>query len=197
MDPDLSGRVVAVTGASSGIGEATALACAEAGAAVSLAARRTERIEELAKRIEDGGGRALATTEDVDVDHPAPFLGRRVGDRPEQHHARVVDERVEPAQLGGRALDERARLVLLAHVGGGRERAAARLLDPLRELLDALGAARGERDGAPASAQASAVASPIPDEAPVIATTRPLRRVDVHAPSLSSAGSSARTSGLR
>ncbi|HEY2201489.1 MAG TPA: SDR family NAD(P)-dependent oxidoreductase, partial [Solirubrobacteraceae bacterium] len=46
--PDLTGRVVAVTGASSGIGEATALACARAGAAVSLAARRTERIDALA-----------------------------------------------------------------------------------------------------------------------------------------------------
>ena len=55
---DLSGRVVAITGASSGIGEATALACARAGAAVSLAARRTERIEALAKRIEEEGGRA-------------------------------------------------------------------------------------------------------------------------------------------
>ncbi len=77
MDPDLSGRVVAVTGASSGIGEATALACAEAGAAVSLAARRTERIEELAKRIEDGGGRALATTADVgDEDQARVFVER-------------------------------------------------------------------------------------------------------------------------
>jgi NADP-dependent 3-hydroxy acid dehydrogenase YdfG len=71
MDPDLSGRVVAVTGASSGIGEATALACAEAGAAVSLAARRTERIAEIAKRIEDGGGRALAITADVGVEDQA------------------------------------------------------------------------------------------------------------------------------
>ena len=62
---DLSGRVVAVTGASSGIGEATALACARAGAAVALAARRTERIEALARRIEASGGQALAVTADV------------------------------------------------------------------------------------------------------------------------------------
>jgi NADP-dependent 3-hydroxy acid dehydrogenase YdfG len=77
MDVDLSGRVVAVTGASSGIGEATALACARAGAAVSLAARRTERIEELAQRIEEGGGRALATTADVgDEDQARAFVQR-------------------------------------------------------------------------------------------------------------------------
>jgi NADP-dependent 3-hydroxy acid dehydrogenase YdfG len=65
MDIDLSGQVVAVTGASSGIGEATALAAAAAGAAVALAARRTDRIEALARKIADGGGRALAVTTDV------------------------------------------------------------------------------------------------------------------------------------
>ena len=52
MDIDLSGKVVAITGASSGIGEATALACAEAGATVALAARRTDRIEALARAID-------------------------------------------------------------------------------------------------------------------------------------------------
>jgi NADP-dependent 3-hydroxy acid dehydrogenase YdfG len=62
---DLSNQVVAVTGASSGIGEATALACAEAGAAVALAARRSERIDALAKRISDAGGRAISVQTDV------------------------------------------------------------------------------------------------------------------------------------
>jgi NADP-dependent 3-hydroxy acid dehydrogenase YdfG len=62
---ELSGQVVAITGASSGIGEATALACARAGAAVSLAARRGDRLAALAGRIESGGGRALAVTADV------------------------------------------------------------------------------------------------------------------------------------
>jgi NADP-dependent 3-hydroxy acid dehydrogenase YdfG len=71
MDSDLSGRVVAITGASSGIGEATALACAGAGAAVALAARRTERIEELAARIEKDGGRAVAVTADVGEEEQA------------------------------------------------------------------------------------------------------------------------------
>src|SRR6476661_2358920 len=65
MAIDLSGQVVAVTGASSGIGEATALACARAGASVSLAARRADRIEALAQRIGEGGGRALAVETDV------------------------------------------------------------------------------------------------------------------------------------
>jgi len=65
MTVDLSGKVVAVTGASSGIGEATALSCARAGAAVSLAARRMDRIEELAERITGEGGTALAVRTDV------------------------------------------------------------------------------------------------------------------------------------
>jgi NADP-dependent 3-hydroxy acid dehydrogenase YdfG len=61
----LRDRVVAITGASSGIGEATAVACARAGAAVSVAARRRDRLDELVKRIEAEGGRALAVTADV------------------------------------------------------------------------------------------------------------------------------------
>jgi clavulanate-9-aldehyde reducatase len=65
MDTDLSSQVVAVTGASSGIGEATALACARAGAAVALAARRADRIEVLAERIVAAGGRAIAVPTDV------------------------------------------------------------------------------------------------------------------------------------
>ncbi len=65
MGYDLSGKVVAITGASSGIGEATALMCAEAGAAVALGARRVDRIEELAKRIEAEGGAATAIPVDV------------------------------------------------------------------------------------------------------------------------------------
>src|SRR5271170_1763326 len=71
MSIDLSGQVVAVTGASSGIGEATALACASAGASVALAARRAERIEALAERIEQEGGRALAVQTDVGEEEQA------------------------------------------------------------------------------------------------------------------------------
>jgi len=71
MGIDLSGQVVAVTGASSGIGEATALACARAGAAVALAARRGERIEALAERIGADGGRAVAVPSDVGEEEQA------------------------------------------------------------------------------------------------------------------------------
>jgi NADP-dependent 3-hydroxy acid dehydrogenase YdfG len=61
----LDGKVAAITGASSGIGEATALALAAEGASVALAARRKDRIDELAERIEGDGGRALAIETDV------------------------------------------------------------------------------------------------------------------------------------
>jgi NADP-dependent 3-hydroxy acid dehydrogenase YdfG len=74
---ELSGQVVAITGASSGIGEATALACARAGASVSLAARRTDRIEALASRIGEEGGKALAMTADVSEEAQAgEFVAR-------------------------------------------------------------------------------------------------------------------------
>jgi clavulanate-9-aldehyde reductase len=77
MDVDLSSQVVAITGASSGIGEATALACARAGAAVALAARRAERIEALAQQIIEEGGRAIAVPADVGEEQQAQaFLER-------------------------------------------------------------------------------------------------------------------------
>jgi NADP-dependent 3-hydroxy acid dehydrogenase YdfG len=73
----LADQVVAVTGASSGIGEATARACARVGARVSLAARRAERIEELARRIRGEGGTALAIPTDVsDEDEASTFITR-------------------------------------------------------------------------------------------------------------------------
>jgi NADP-dependent 3-hydroxy acid dehydrogenase YdfG len=77
----LAGKVVAITGASSGIGEATALACANAGAAVSLAARRGDRLQALAARIESGGGRALAVRSDVGEEPQArAFIERTRGE---------------------------------------------------------------------------------------------------------------------
>jgi NADP-dependent 3-hydroxy acid dehydrogenase YdfG len=62
---DLSGTVALVTGASSGIGEATALTLTQHGAAVAIAARRKDRLDELAGRIEAAGGRALVLEADI------------------------------------------------------------------------------------------------------------------------------------
>ena len=61
----LEGRVAVVTGASSGIGEACAVAFAAKGAKVVLAARRAERLASLVDRIEGDGGEALAVATDV------------------------------------------------------------------------------------------------------------------------------------
>ncbi|TWH72547.1 NADP-dependent 3-hydroxy acid dehydrogenase YdfG [Modestobacter roseus] len=61
----LQGKVALVTGASSGIGEATAVALAEAGAAVAIGARRRDRLDALAEWIGSSGARVL--TLDLDV----------------------------------------------------------------------------------------------------------------------------------
>jgi len=66
---DLAGLPIAITGASSGIGLATALACAGAGMPVALAARRLDRLDDAVRRISALGGRAIAVR--CDVTNPA------------------------------------------------------------------------------------------------------------------------------
>ena len=61
----LDGRVAAITGASSGIGDATARVLAGEGAAVAVAARRKDRLEALVSEIESNGGTAKAYEVDV------------------------------------------------------------------------------------------------------------------------------------
>lgn len=63
---DLSGKPIAISGASSGIGRATALACAKAGMPVVVGARRLDRLEAVVAEIKAAGGRALAVACDVD-----------------------------------------------------------------------------------------------------------------------------------
>jgi NAD(P)-dependent dehydrogenase (short-subunit alcohol dehydrogenase family) len=70
----LSGRVVIITGASSGIGAAAAVSAAAAGADVVLAARRVERLEQVAKTCRDLGRRVLAVPTDVAVVEDAQAL---------------------------------------------------------------------------------------------------------------------------
>jgi len=65
MKPMLDGTVALVTGASSGIGAATAAALADQGAAVALAARRRDRLDTLAADIRGQGGTALVLEADI------------------------------------------------------------------------------------------------------------------------------------
>ena len=65
MANKMTGKVVVVTGASSGIGEATAKRLAEDGAVVVLAARRLDRLEKIKKEIESKDGRAFIFKVDV------------------------------------------------------------------------------------------------------------------------------------
>ena len=65
MADSLNGTVALVTGASSGIGEATAEALADAGASVAVAARRVDRLEGLAERLRERGATVLVIDTDV------------------------------------------------------------------------------------------------------------------------------------
>ena len=65
MSENISGKVVVITGASSGLGEATARMLASEGATVVLGARRTNRIEALADELTQSGAQAFARATDV------------------------------------------------------------------------------------------------------------------------------------
>ena len=81
MKETLKGKVALVTGASSGIGEATARALASRGAAVALAARSEERLGFLVREISAAGGQALAVKTDVaDEDSAGGAVERTVGE---------------------------------------------------------------------------------------------------------------------
>jgi len=65
MNTEINGKIIVITGASSGLGEATARRLSEQGATVVLAARRSDRITALAEELKSQGGQALAVTTDV------------------------------------------------------------------------------------------------------------------------------------
>jgi len=77
---ELKGTVALVTGASSGIGEATALELARRGASVAIAARRADRLRALASKISDAGGSALMVEADVSSPEQAQALVARTVD---------------------------------------------------------------------------------------------------------------------
>jgi NADP-dependent 3-hydroxy acid dehydrogenase YdfG len=65
MSNNIQGRAVVITGASSGLGEATARFLSAQGASVVLGARRVNRIQSLADELTASGGKALAVPTDV------------------------------------------------------------------------------------------------------------------------------------
>ena len=77
---DLQGKVVIVTGASSGIGEAAARTLAEAGARVVIAARRKDKLDQLAEEITKAGGEALVIEADVTSQPVCADLVKKVHD---------------------------------------------------------------------------------------------------------------------
>jgi len=109
-DQPLAGRVAAVTGASSGIGAATATALSRAGAAVALGARRRDRLEELAQSLE-----GPASIHEVDVT--------------DEQQARSFVEAAHAEHGGLHVLVNNAGLMLLGAVQGADTTEWRRMLD--------------------------------------------------------------------
>jgi NADP-dependent 3-hydroxy acid dehydrogenase YdfG len=76
----LDGKVAVITGASSGIGEATAEALSAEGASVVVAARRQDRLEDLVERMSSDGGKAVAVECDITDEEQAHGLIRQAKD---------------------------------------------------------------------------------------------------------------------
>gem|GEM_PF-870839 len=74
MANDLQGSVIVITGASSGIGAATAIACAKAGMDVALGARRVDKLEEVASQVRSLGRQAIIQACDVSKDGDVQLL---------------------------------------------------------------------------------------------------------------------------
>src|SRR5215211_803851 len=109
----LADRPAVITGASSGIGEATAIALAGAGAPVALGARRVDRLEQLKEKIEGDGGTAVALEVDVSDEAAARRFIERAHD-----------------ELGGLgALVNNAGVMLLGALEGAHTEHLRRMLD--------------------------------------------------------------------
>src|SRR5437763_14795274 len=85
MNKNIEGKVIVITGASSGLGEATARLLSAQGATVVLGARRADRLQSLAEELNSNGAKALAIATDVtDYDQV-----KRLVDAAVQTHGRV------------------------------------------------------------------------------------------------------------
>ena len=111
MPGSLDGRRVLITGASSGIGEATALAIVAEGGAVALGARRKDRLDSLVERIGSEGGTAMALEADVSDEEQAKAL---------------VDDAERGARRPRRARQQRRGDAARAAPGRGPDRSGGR-----------------------------------------------------------------------
>ncbi len=109
----LQGRTAVLTGASSGIGAATARALADRGATVAISARREDRLREVAADVDDRGGEAMVVTADVTDD-------------------------AQVAALFEEVIDEYGHLdIVVANAGLGRQGAVENLsTDAYRQMMD-------------------------------------------------------------
>ncbi|MEP7043973.1 MAG: SDR family NAD(P)-dependent oxidoreductase [Dokdonella sp.] len=136
MAKRLDHRVALVTGASSGIGEATALALAEAGAKVAIAARRRDRLDELATRLRGLGAEPLVLEADLLNEHVA----QRIVADTEAHFGRL-DILVNNA--GVMYLEP----VIEADLGRWRQMLELNVLSLIASTQAALRGMRARRDG--------------------------------------------------
>ncbi|CAG6397321.1 SDR family oxidoreductase [Streptomyces cocklensis] len=132
---NLSGRTAVVTGAASGMGEATARLLAAQGAKVALLARRAERLDTLAEKIAADGGQALAVTADVTDDASVRAAAARIRDAygPADLVVNAAGVMLPNPIDAGRS-DEWARMVDTNLTG------ALRIIDAFRDDLLAAGA---------------------------------------------------------
>ena len=105
MSNNIQGKVVVITGASSGLGEATARLLHAQGARVALGARRVERIKSLADELRGRGGEALALP--TDVTHPEQV--KKLVDAAAQAYGRI-DVMLNNAGLMPHSLLERLKI---------------------------------------------------------------------------------------
>ena len=105
MASDIDGKVVVITGASSGLGEATARHLSGLGASVVLGARRVDRLRSLSDELTDRGGKALALATDVTVCDQV----KRLADAAVEKYGRV-DVMINNAGLMPQSLLERLKI---------------------------------------------------------------------------------------